>query len=185
MRHSDLESKAHLFFHASQVESIVPKGNKWGHKDLTTHSIQFSKPPTRLSEDNIPDPLKHISDRLKSSIERGGGAREEFTHNEHQPHDDLLYNRRSPRTALPGIRLLRIRKSPKGRTAGRSGTSQYALNGLASPLLLQIFHSSSTQDVGGWYIVRVQYSSLGEGAAVVSLGAVDMEEGVQVRVQVG
>ena len=31
---------------------------------------------------------------------------------------------------------------------------------------------------------QVQYSSLGEGAAVVSLGAVDMEEGVQVRVQV-
>ena len=31
---------------------------------------------------------------------------------------------------------------------------------------------------------QVQYSSLGEGAAVVSLGAVDMEEGEQVRVQV-
>ena len=30
----------------------------------------------------------------------------------------------------------------------------------------------------------MQYFSLGEGAAVVSLGAVDMEEGVQVRVQV-
>ena len=30
----------------------------------------------------------------------------------------------------------------------------------------------------------MQYSSLGEGAAVVSLGAVDMEGGVQVRVQV-
>ena len=39
--------------------------------------------------------------------------------------------------------------------------------------------------VGGWYIARGQYSSLGEGAAVVSLGAVVMEEGVQVRVQVG
>ena len=32
---------------------------------------------------------------------------------------------------------------------------------------------------------RVQCSSLGEGAAVVSLGAVVMEEGVRVRVQVG
>ena len=30
----------------------------------------------------------------------------------------------------------------------------------------------------------MQYFSLGEGAAVVSLGAVDMEEGLQVRVQV-
>ena len=39
--------------------------------------------------------------------------------------------------------------------------------------------------VGGVYIARVQCSSLGEGAAVVSLGAVVMEEGVQVRVQVG
>ena len=38
--------------------------------------------------------------------------------------------------------------------------------------------------MGGWYIARVQYSSLGEGAAGVSLGAVHMEEGVQVRVQV-
>ena len=37
---------------------------------------------------------------------------------------------------------------------------------------------------GGWYIARVQYSSLGEGAAGVSLGAVHMEEGMQVRVQV-
>ena len=38
--------------------------------------------------------------------------------------------------------------------------------------------------VGGWYIARVQYSSLGESAAFVSLGAVDMEEGVRIRVQV-
>ena len=38
--------------------------------------------------------------------------------------------------------------------------------------------------MGGWYIARGQYSSLGEGAAGVSLGAVHMEEGVQVRVQV-
>ena len=39
--------------------------------------------------------------------------------------------------------------------------------------------------MGGWYIARGnKYSSLGEGAAVVSLGAVDMEEGEQVRVQV-
>ena len=38
--------------------------------------------------------------------------------------------------------------------------------------------------MGGWYIAKVQYSSLGEGAAVVSLGAVNMEEGVQVRIQV-
>ena len=44
---------------------------------------------------------------------------------------------------------------------------------------------SLSVSVGGWYIARVQYSSFGEGAAVVSLGAVDMEEGVQVRVQVG
>ena len=36
----------------------------------------------------------------------------------------------------------------------------------------------------GWYIDREQYSSLGEGAAGVSLGALHMEEGVQVRVQV-
>ena len=40
------------------------------------------------------------------------------------------------------------------------------------------------ETVGEWFIAR-QYSSLGEGAAVVSLGAVDMEEGVQVRVQLG
>ena len=38
--------------------------------------------------------------------------------------------------------------------------------------------------VGGVYIARVQYSSSGEGAAGLSLGAVHMEEGVQVRVQV-
>ena len=38
--------------------------------------------------------------------------------------------------------------------------------------------------MGGWYIARGQYSSLGEGAAGVSLGAVHMDEGVQVRVQV-
>ena len=31
--------------------------------------------------------------------------------------------------------------------------------------------------VGGWYIARVQYFSLGEGAAVVSLGAVQRETG--------
>ena len=36
----------------------------------------------------------------------------------------------------------------------------------------------------GVYIVREQYSSLGEGAAGVSRGAVHMEGGVQVRVQV-
>ena len=39
-------------------------------------------------------------------------------------------------------------------------------------------------NVGGVYIAREQYSSSGEGAAGVSLGAVHMEEGVQVRVQV-
>ena len=38
--------------------------------------------------------------------------------------------------------------------------------------------------MGGWYIARRQYSSFGEGAAVISLGAVVME-GVRVRVQVG
>ena len=38
--------------------------------------------------------------------------------------------------------------------------------------------------MGGRYIARVQYSSLGEGAAGVSVGGVHMEEGVQVRVQV-
>ena len=37
---------------------------------------------------------------------------------------------------------------------------------------------------GGWFFARGQYSSLGESAAGVSLGAVVMEEGVQVRVQV-
>ena len=37
--------------------------------------------------------------------------------------------------------------------------------------------------MGGVYIARVQYSSLGEGAAGLSLGPVHME-GVQVRVQV-
>ena len=40
------------------------------------------------------------------------------------------------------------------------------------------------ETVGRVYIARVQYSSLGEGAASVSLGVVNMEEGVQVRVQV-
>ena len=38
--------------------------------------------------------------------------------------------------------------------------------------------------MGGWYIAREQYSSLGEGAASASLGAVHMDEGVRVRVQV-
>ena len=38
--------------------------------------------------------------------------------------------------------------------------------------------------MGGVYIARGQYSSFGEGAAGLSLGAVHMEEGVQVRVQV-
>ena len=38
--------------------------------------------------------------------------------------------------------------------------------------------------MGGVYIARGQYSSLGESAAILSLGAVHMEEGVQVRVQV-
>ena len=38
--------------------------------------------------------------------------------------------------------------------------------------------------MGGVNIAREQYFSLGEGAAGVSLGAVHMEEGVQVRVQV-
>ena len=38
--------------------------------------------------------------------------------------------------------------------------------------------------MGGVYIARVQYSSLGEGAASVSLGVVHMEEGLSVRVQV-
>ena len=41
-----------------------------------------------------------------------------------------------------------------------------------------------SENVGGWYIGKGQYSSLGEGAAGVSLGSVHMEEGVQVRVQV-
>ena len=38
--------------------------------------------------------------------------------------------------------------------------------------------------VGGWYIARRQYSSLCEGAAVVSLDAVDIGEEVLVRMQV-
>ena len=38
--------------------------------------------------------------------------------------------------------------------------------------------------MGGVYFARRQYSSFGEGAAGVSLGAVHMEERVQVRVQV-
>ena len=38
--------------------------------------------------------------------------------------------------------------------------------------------------MGGWYIARVQFSSLAESMQQVSLGAVHMEEGVQVRVQV-
>ena len=38
--------------------------------------------------------------------------------------------------------------------------------------------------MGGGFFARVQYSSLGEGAENVSLGAVHMEEGVQIRVQV-
>ena len=38
--------------------------------------------------------------------------------------------------------------------------------------------------VGGWYIAMGQYSSLGEGAVVNSLDAVDIGEEVLVRVQV-
>ena len=34
-------------------------------------------------------------------------------------------------------------------------------------------------------MAKGQYSSFGEGAAVVSLGTIDMVEGAQVRVQVG
>ena len=45
-----------------------------------------------------------------------------------------------------------------------------------------VFSKRTVFPVGGWYIARRQYSSLGEGAAGVSLGAVHME-GVQVRVQ--
>ena len=52
------------------------------------------------------------------------------------------------------------------------------------PLYFWCFVSNSAFFVGGWYIARWQYSSLGEGAASVSLGAGHMEEGVQVRVQV-
>ena len=37
---------------------------------------------------------------------------------------------------------------------------------------------------GGSYIAREQHSSLDQGAAVVSLGAVDMEGGVKVKMQV-
>ena len=37
--------------------------------------------------------------------------------------------------------------------------------------------------VRGWYVTKRQYSVLGECAAVASLGAVDVEERVQVRVQ--
>ena len=45
-------------------------------------------------------------------------------------------------------------------------------------------HLDASATVGGGCIARVQHSSLGEGAAVVSLGAVVMEEGVLGRVQV-
>ena len=38
--------------------------------------------------------------------------------------------------------------------------------------------------VGGWYIAMGQYSSLCEGAAVLSLGAVDIGDEVLGRVQV-
>ena len=38
--------------------------------------------------------------------------------------------------------------------------------------------------VGGWFFAMVQYSSLGEGAVVDSLDAVDIGEEVLVRVQV-
>ena len=38
--------------------------------------------------------------------------------------------------------------------------------------------------VGGWYIAMVQYSSLCEGAAVLTLGIVDIGDGVPGRVQV-
>ena len=38
--------------------------------------------------------------------------------------------------------------------------------------------------MGGWYIAIRRYSSLGEGAVVNSLDAVDFEEEVLVRVQV-
>ena len=38
--------------------------------------------------------------------------------------------------------------------------------------------------MGGVYPARVQDSSVGGGAGVICLGAVHMEEGVQVRVQV-
>ena len=43
---------------------------------------------------------------------------------------------------------------------------------------------SLSSHVGGWYIAMGQYSSLCEGAAVISLGAVDIGEEVLVRVQV-
>ena len=46
------------------------------------------------------------------------------------------------------------------------------------------FVEAITKFVGGVYIARGQYSSFGEVAAVVSLGAVHMEERVQVIVQV-
>ena len=38
--------------------------------------------------------------------------------------------------------------------------------------------------MGKWYIARRQYSSLGEGEEVVSIGAVHMGDKVHVRVQV-
>ena len=43
---------------------------------------------------------------------------------------------------------------------------------------------SPASTVGGWYTAMGQYSSLSEGAAVVSLDAFDIGEEVLVRVQV-
>ena len=49
---------------------------------------------------------------------------------------------------------------------------------------MEVVKDVGSQPVGGWYIARGQYSSLGAGAAGVSLGVVHMEGGAQVRVQV-
>ena len=63
---------------------------------------------------------------------------------------------------------------------------EYLLNfslSFRSFLVLDAFVLRFPLSVKGWCFTRRQYSSLGEGAAGVSLGAVHMER-VQVRVQV-
>ena len=54
---------------------------------------------------------------------------------------------------------------------------------LIGPCVVAVVAVVAVVVVGGWFFARVQYSSLGEGATSVSLGAVHMEEGVRVRVQ--